>query len=154
MSNISVQEDHESAAAVVAENAGGEQGAVIAATNFSLGSTLRLKQLDTSVRSLGKVYQRSDTMQSQPETSTVPDIKTTAEANEERNEEEKDNVAALNIPKPRMPRLSKRKSSYMSEMSIVKRISREDIRLVYTMERVLGSGNFGTARLAHKTGNQ
>ena len=38
--------------------------------------------------------------------------------------------------------------------SIVKRISREDIRLVYTMERVLGSGNFGTARLAHKTGNE
>ena len=93
-------------------------------------------------------------MQSQPETSTVPDIKPTTEANEERNEEEKDNVAALDIPKPRMPRLSKRKSSYMSEMSIVKRISREDIRLVYTMERVLGSGNFGTARLAHKTGNQ
>ena len=38
--------------------------------------------------------------------------------------------------------------------SIVKRISREDIRLVYTMERILGSGNFGTARLAHKTGNE
>ena len=38
-------------------------------------------------------------------------------------------------------------------LSFVKRISREDIRLVYTMERVLGSGNFGTARLAHKTGN-
>lgn len=93
-------------------------------------------------------------MQSQPETSTVPDIKPTTEANEEKNEEEKDNVAALDIPKLRMPRLSKRKSSYMSEMSIVKRISREDIRLVYTMERVLGSGNFGTARLAHKTGNQ
>ena len=35
----------------------------------------------------------------------------------------------------------------------MKRISREDIRLVYTMEKVLGSGNFGTARLAHKTGN-
>lgn len=37
--------------------------------------------------------------------------------------------------------------------SVVKRISREDIRLVYTMEKVLGSGNFGTARLAHKVGN-
>ena len=88
-------------------------------------------------------------MQSQPETTTAPDIKETNE------EEEKDNVAALDVPKLRpFPRLSKRKSSYMSEVSIVKRISREDIRLVYTMERVLGSGNFGTARLAHKTGNQ
>ena len=56
MSNISVQEDGEGAAAVVAENASGELGAVIAPTTFSLGSTLRLKQLDTSVRSLGKVF--------------------------------------------------------------------------------------------------
>ena len=38
--------------------------------------------------------------------------------------------------------------------SIVHKISREDIRLVYTMENILGSGNFGTARLAHKTGNK
>jgi len=36
--------------------------------------------------------------------------------------------------------------------NLVKRIAREDIRLVYTIERVLGSGNFGVARLAHKTG--
>ena len=62
-------------------------------------------------------------------------------------------ASALDVPKLRIPKLSKRKSSYMSIESIVKRISREDIRLVYTMERVLGSGNFGTARLAHKTGN-
>ena len=53
----------------------------------------------------------------------------------------------------KVPKLHKRLSSFMQE-SIVKRISREDIRLVYTMERVLGSGNFGTARLAHKTGNE
>lgn len=39
-------------------------------------------------------------------------------------------------------------------MSIVQKISREDIRFVYTMEGILGSGNFGTARLAHKTGNK
>lgn len=42
----------------------------------------------------------------------------------------------------------------LKETSIVKRISREDIRLVYTMEHVIGSGNFGTARLAYKTGSK
>ena len=40
----------------------------------------------------------------------------------------------------------------MSGKSVVKRISREDIRLIYTMEKILGSGNFGTARLAYKNG--
>ena len=49
-----------------------------------------------------------------------------------------------------MAKLASMKSN--SLISIVKRISREDVRLVYTMERVLGSGNFGTVRLAHKTG--
>ena len=53
-----------------------------------------------------------------------------------------------------LPKISKesRKPSVFDN-SVVKRISREDIRLVYNMERVLGSGNFGTARLAHKVGN-
>ena len=71
-----------------------------------------------------------------------------------------DKQASLELPRggaigatAKMPKLAKRKSSFMVE-SIVKRISREDIRLVYTIEKVLGSGNFGTARLAHKTGNQ
>ena len=52
------------------------------------------------------------------------------------------------------PRLSKdsRKPSVFDN-SVVKRISREDIRLIYDIERILGSGNFGTARLAHKVGN-
>ena len=58
----------------------------------------------------------------------------------------------MQLPK-KIPKLFSRKSIQSIE-SIVKRISREDIRLVYTMERVLGSGNFGTARLAHKTGNE
>ena len=34
-----------------------------------------------------------------------------------------------------------------------KRLSKEDIRLVYAFERVLGTGNFGTARVAHKIAN-
>ena len=37
--------------------------------------------------------------------------------------------------------------------SLVKQISREDIRLVYTFEKKLGVGSFGTARLAYKNGN-
>ena len=51
-----------------------------------------------------------------------------------------------------MPKLAAELNKHNTTESIVKRISREDIRLVYTMEQVLGSGNFGTARLAHKTG--
>ena len=46
-----------------------------------------------------------------------------------------------------------RKKSTAFDNSVVKRISREDIRLIYNIERVLGTGNFGTVRLAYKTGN-
>ena len=52
-----------------------------------------------------------------------------------------------------MPKLARNKS-YKKSISIVKRISRDDIRFVYSMEHILGVGNFGTARLAHKTGNE
>ena len=38
--------------------------------------------------------------------------------------------------------------------SFASRLSKEDIRLVYKFEKVLGKGNFGTARLAHKVGNE
>ena len=46
---------------------------------------------------------------------------------------------------------AKRKSSIF-DAQVVKRISKEDIRMLYTFEKVLGQGNFGTARLAHKIG--
>ena len=32
--------------------------------------------------------------------------------------------------------------------SVVRRIVREDVRTVYTMGKLIGSGNFGTVRLA------
>lgn len=47
----------------------------------------------------------------------------------------------------KLSRMSKRKKK------ILKDISNEDIRLVYTFDRYLGSGSFGTVRLAHKTTN-
>jgi len=37
--------------------------------------------------------------------------------------------------------------------SIATRLSKEDIRLVYRFEKVLGSGNFGTVRVASKITN-
>ena len=46
--------------------------------------------------------------------------------------------------------LKPRKSTF--DKSVVKRISREDIRLIYTMGRILGTGTFGTVRLACKAG--
>ena len=50
--------------------------------------------------------------------------------------------------------MSKLVSSFCERDSVVKRISREDIRLVYNIEsEVLGAGNFGTVRLASKMGN-
>ena len=52
-----------------------------------------------------------------------------------------------------MQKMMKYKQNARARQSIVQKISREDIRFVYTMEGILGSGNFGTARLAHKTGN-
>ena len=56
------------------------------------------------------------------------------------------------LPKlPGMMTMAKRKSSIF-DSQVVKRISKEDIRLLYTFEKVLGQGNFGTARLAHKIG--
>ena len=39
------------------------------------------------------------------------------------------------------------------DTSVVKRIAREDIRLIYLIETVLGTGRFGAVRLAHKPGN-
>lgn len=36
---------------------------------------------------------------------------------------------------------------------IVKRIVKEDIRKVYKMNKIIGSGNFGTVRLAHPLSN-
>ena len=47
----------------------------------------------------------------------------------------------------------KKRQSLFDKNSVVKRISREDIRLIYTMEKVLGCGTFGTVRLAHKANN-
>ena len=76
-------------------------------------------------------------------------IESTVEDEDEKDEESK--VLATMTAPPVLTKLARSKSRF--EDSIVKRISREDIRLVYTMERILGSGNFGTARLAHKTGN-
>lgn len=35
--------------------------------------------------------------------------------------------------------------------NVLQTISREDIRLVYTFTRRLGSGSYGTVRIAHKT---
>ena len=46
---------------------------------------------------------------------------------------------------------AKRKPSIFDKQ-VVKRISKEDIRMLYTFEKVLGQGNFGTARLAYKIG--
>ena len=40
-----------------------------------------------------------------------------------------------------------------SETSFLDHISREDIRLVYTFTKRLGSGSFGTVRIAFKTVN-
>ena len=74
-------------------------------------------------------------------------IESTVEDEDEKDEESK---AGADLPPPVLTKLARSKSRFDS---IVKRISREDIRLVYTMERILGSGNFGTARLAHKTGH-
>ena len=37
--------------------------------------------------------------------------------------------------------------------SVVKRISREDIRLIYSFEEMVGEGSFGTVRIAHKINN-
>ena len=37
--------------------------------------------------------------------------------------------------------------------SVIKRISREDVRLTYKFGSLLGEGSFGTVRLAHKTSN-
>ena len=36
------------------------------------------------------------------------------------------------------------------DVSIVKLISKEDIRLIYKFGKVIGAGNFGTVRLASK----
>lgn len=70
----------------------------------------------------------------------------------ELSEEDEESKATHHQSPHKMPKLAQAKSTKLSKLSIVKRISREDIRLVYTMEKILGSGNFGTARLAHKTG--
>ena len=45
-----------------------------------------------------------------------------------------------------------KKKDSQSTATIAKRISREDIRLVYKIGKLLGCGNFGTVRLATKTG--
>ena len=65
-------------------------------------------------------------------------------------EDEEEEVKGGEAPIKRVTKLAQK--MHRVKESSVKRISREDIRLVYTMEKVLGSGNFGTARLAHKTG--
>ena len=39
------------------------------------------------------------------------------------------------------------------EGSLLETISREDIRLVYTFTKLLGSGSYGTVRVAYKTVN-
>ena len=47
-----------------------------------------------------------------------------------------------------------RKLKLMSrEGSLLETISREDIRLVYTFTKRLGSGSYGTVRVAYKTVN-
>lgn len=52
-----------------------------------------------------------------------------------------------------MPVATKRilKKLKTEENLLLRRISREDIRLVYTFDKRLGSGSFGTVRIAHKT---
>lgn len=37
--------------------------------------------------------------------------------------------------------------------SVLRDVAREDIRLVYTFENKLGSGSYGTCRVAYKTVN-
>ena len=48
-------------------------------------------------------------------------------------------------PSMKLLRASSKTSSMLSN------VSREDIRLVYTFKKTLGSGSYGTVRLAHKT---
>ena len=71
-----------------------------------------------------------------------------AEAENKENNDEK-----IFIPVPDKISSNVRKKSSAFEKSVVKRISREDIRLIYNMECILGTGNFGTVRLAHKASN-
>lgn len=44
-------------------------------------------------------------------------------------------------------------SDVIEAPNIVKRIVKEDIRKVYKMSKIIGSGNFGTVRLAHPHSN-
>ena len=80
---------------------------------------------------------------------------TTKATNNEMEEEKKEETQAeLQSAVPKVPGLmtaAKRKPSIFDKQ-VVKRISKEDIRMLYTFEKVLGQGNFGTARLAHKIG--
>ena len=52
-----------------------------------------------------------------------------------------------------MDTLSSVRSLSASSTSMLKRISREDVRLIYKFERLIGEGSFGTVRVAHKTNN-
>ena len=81
-----------------------------------------------------------------PVTSSTGEKKAEAE-NKENNDEK------IFIPVPDKISSNVRKKSSAFEKSVVKRISREDIRLIYNMECILGTGNFGTVRLAHKASN-